>query len=240
MPVGEKKRLVVTGAGDPDAPYGKIPPKSRFEEMDAKFIEAPDLEEIIEALISTHESMFGHIAGMEVKALWKAEGGDRNGNATLGKCVKPSGLAKYFGDCDFVIWLAADHLRELNAGDPATALQVEGLCFHELKHCASTDKGAPAIQGHDFEGFADEVLQYGAFRPGVRYMAAAFRQLPLDIDSDSPPARPTNGAKGPVAQAAEDLMDVLSREGHGVEGIESITMSTATKSVKIPKRGKGR
>lgn len=146
----EKKRLV-TGNGDPDAPYAKIPPKKTFEELDADFVEAPDLQEIIDALLLTHESLFGPLAELEIKALWKAEGGTKSGNMTLGKCMKLSGLARYFGDCDFVIWLAADWLRELNAGEPATALQVEGMCFHELKHCATTDKGAIVLgyKGHE-------------------------------------------------------------------------------------------
>jgi len=231
MPTHEKRRLV-TSKGDPEAEYAKIPPKKRFEEMGAQFIEAPDLEEIIEALIATHESLFGHLADRKVTGLWKAKGGERNGKLTLGMCVKPSGLAQYFADCDFVIWLAADHHRDLRS----TALQVEACCYHELKHCGLTHADAPTVVGHDFEGFADEIIEYGAVRPGINYMAAAFRQLPLDIEG---PSSARNGART-VEAAAEDLMEVLQREGHGVDGIESMTMSTAKKSVTIPKRGKGR
>jgi hypothetical protein len=32
--------------------------------------------------------------------LWKREGGTDRGAATLGKCIKTSGLARHFAECD--------------------------------------------------------------------------------------------------------------------------------------------
>jgi hypothetical protein len=177
LDVPKAERSLVTG-GDPDERY-PVPKKDDFER---EFAPAPDLAEIAEALIDAHQDRFGWIRDYcRVVYLWKAEGGAVNGCATLGKCQKPGGLLKLFSDAQYIIWLAADHARDLYL----TRWQVEALLFHEMSHTRMGDNG-PALRGHDFAGFRSELEQYGAWESDLRLAAQAFQQLALfDEGEDS-------------------------------------------------------
>lgn len=147
---------------------------------------APDLEKLARALIREH----GHrvAAECQITYLWRKKGGAAKGKPTLGACSKPSGLLRHFAGVDFVIWLAADHLRD----DRATVRQVSAALWHELGHVGETEEPANAdehwmpeltLLSHDFEGFLDEYQRYGAWRADLRAAEHAFRQLPLDLAS---------------------------------------------------------
>lgn len=182
MVTEQRARTLVTG-GNPDKLF-PVPPEEAFAEVEGpvEYIEAPDVERVAAALIGTC-SEFSHLRERALVYLWRAEGGKTKGKATLGKCAKPSGLLKHFAEADFMVWLAADHVR----GMQFSAWQVEALVYHELLHAGATDKGEPVLWPHDFEGFRPEVSRYGAWKPDLAEAAKSFQpRLPL---ADGPSLR---------------------------------------------------
>jgi len=142
--------------------------------------QAHSLEEIGQTLIA-REPDFSHLEQARIVYLWKRKGGNAKGHAKLGQCQKPSGLLLHFADCDFVVWLAADHLRERQY----TAKQIEAVVFHELNHAGyeedeETGAGKYVIVGHDAEVFYSEITRYGTYKEDLQLLAGVFRQLSLD------------------------------------------------------------
>lgn len=157
-----------------------IPPKTKFEGKD--FIAAPELKKIGDKLIEHFDDDFGFLDGANILYLWKEKGGESGGMATLGKCIKPSGLAGYFAaeadDADrvhYIVWAAADHLR-LNK---ATVRTVYALIFHELMH-TDTNEGKLTVRGHEFEGFAREIEEFGFWRQSITNIAGAVEKVKDD------------------------------------------------------------
>ena len=118
--------------------------------------------------------------------IWKATGGKKGGQSTLGKCVVASGLVEFFGGCDWIIWLGADNCRLAEFGD----YQIEALLYHELLHCELAEKGdteIPAVRGHDFEGFGREIERYGFWRDSMeRAKQAVQGRLDMDLKGGTP------------------------------------------------------
>lgn len=174
---GHQRRLV-TG-GDPDAMY-PVPSADQFvNELGdpCEYLHAGDLEAIANALLRDETPELTGARLARVRYLWRREGGSSHGRRRLGRCQRASGLLQYWADCDFIIWLAADHLRECNA----TAYQVESLVYHELLHISTDETGRPSVRGHDWEGFVTEILRYGLCWPDVRRVGEAVQQLRLDL-----------------------------------------------------------
>ncbi len=145
-----------------------------------EYMAAPDLEAIGASLIRRTLS-FTHLEQAVVTYLWKSKGGNGKGKRTLGKCQKPSGLLYHFAACDFVIWLAADHVRELQFD----ARRIEALVFHELCHAdyeedEENGAGRFTIAGHDVEAFMSEVRSYGAYTEDLQQFAGVCRQLSFE------------------------------------------------------------
>ncbi len=186
---GPRVRALVTG-GDPDERY-PVPSKDRFvvdawwdtlhgddEEPERHdFIAAADVERIAAGLIGRHDATFRHLGELGVAYRWKRAGGASGGKATLGKCVKTSGLVKHFGGVAFVIWLAADHCRRLRL----TRWQVEALVYRELLHTDRDDKGKPTVAPCDFQGFAKEIEHYGLWQPDLALAGRAIQGLQLPL-----------------------------------------------------------
>lgn len=124
-------------------------------------------------LIREHASL-QWLDGFTVRFLWKEKGGQKGGMATLGKCVLLSGLARYFGEADYVIWVAADHARNWELDDG----QLEALCYHELLHCElitddNSDEVRAGVRGHDAEVFFEEIAKYGLWRESLTRLRQA-------------------------------------------------------------------
>lgn len=143
----EAKRLGISGL---------IPSASEFGSSD--FLEVESLGELRDQLVREYEEL-GFLDAWTVRVLWKASGGGPGSRPKLGKCTVASGLVQYFGLADWVVWLAADHCRQLEFSD----VQVEALLYHELLHCVLKGEKdpKPAVRPHDFEGFAAEIRRYG-------------------------------------------------------------------------------
>jgi hypothetical protein len=93
----------------------------------------------------------------------------------------PSGLAGYFANADFVVWLAAEHVRLREFTDR----QIAALLFHELLHCdvKGDDADIPTTKKHDFEAFNAEIQHFGAWKEDLREAQLTFTQMKLpDLD----------------------------------------------------------
>ena len=140
------------------------------------FKEDDDLAILANQLIAAHHTTLGHCRNLRIAYLWKKKGGGKGGKGTLGKCQSLSGVAQYWGGSDILIWLAADHCRELKL----TARQLEALLFHELLHIGwDADKGVAVLVDHDFAGFLKELEVYGAWDQDLQQLAEHQGQMRL-------------------------------------------------------------
>ncbi len=137
------------------------------------------LDKIANRLIGTiYPEKFGHLADVRIAYLWKRKGGRSGGKLVFGRVMPaPPVLAALAEErVDFVIWLAADHGRDARW----TGRHVEALLFHELKHLEhDLDAGRITAVAHDFEGFYDELVEYGSDSPVAREPLERIRQLSL-------------------------------------------------------------
>lgn len=166
--------------GDPNEVYPAPDDVDFLDEDDPErildFKPGRDLEPIGAALIEAHPELFRRHGDYAIRYLWKREGGSKNGTAVLGTCRKASGLVKYWADCDFIITLAADHVRMRQF----SRWQLEALLFHEMLHIAyDFDTQKPVLRAHDFEGFTDELRHYGLWRGDFQAIGRVVRQLPM-------------------------------------------------------------
>ncbi len=170
--IRDVKQQVMVSEGDPNERY-PVPSENSFH---GDFLAAADLREIAECIIERHRARFGFMRMCEMHYLWKAEGGGTGGKDTLGKCTRASGWAAYLTNATFVIWLAADHCRDMGA----TRHQVEALLFHEMSHAGiDADKGDYRVLPHDYQGFLSELDHYGFWETDLRRMGRAAIQLGL-------------------------------------------------------------
>jgi hypothetical protein len=159
-----------------DRPF--VPPDNHFTDDD-DFLPAPELEQIGRALIARY-SEIQFLANASIEYRWKRKGGKSKGKDVYGTCVKTSGLVRHFSECTFVIWIAADHVRESFFDN----LQLEALLHHELLHATfevddKTGEMKWAIRGHDDEVFLDELRRYGAWNQSRRRAKEAYGQVAL-------------------------------------------------------------
>lgn len=157
------------------ATHVRVPREGEFPALG--FLPAPELEALLETLTQEYPDVFAALEMLTVRILWKAKGGTSHGRAKTAWTVKQSGIGKHFSDCDFVLWVAADHVRELG-------LNVRSLLFHEAQHCGWEEgedgaEGKPVYVGHDFEGFAADItrLDRSDWLDFVSEAADAFRQV---------------------------------------------------------------
>lgn len=143
--------------------------------LDGEFAPAPDIERIAARLILRHQ-MTPHNT-CNIVYLWKDKGGKSHGSAVYGKATKPSGLLRHFSECDFVIWLAADHLRECGA----TVREVEAVVYHELRHIASDENDDPCLTGHEYAGFLAELKEYGTTVRDLKPILRIAQQMEMPL-----------------------------------------------------------
>lgn len=151
---------------------------------DDDFLKAPELQQIAEHLIATCGEL-DHLDGAPIRYRWKRKGGKSNGADVHGKCTRMSGALRHFSGAEFLIWIAADHVREAGY----TNLQLEALMFHELLHIelrVNDDETSPdygeerlVIRAHDAEVFLGELQRYGAWRSDHQALQEQYRQLSI-------------------------------------------------------------
>lgn len=144
-----------------------VPPRRRF--VEAKFLEAPDLEEMALELLAQCEE-FEHIRPLRVRYLWR----DKGTSKAMGQCTKASGFWRDLAAVDFVIWVGAEDVRT----SYFTRDQLEALLYHELCHIGLGEDGQPTMRDHQAEIFYAEFARYGVWRRDYQ----RFGQLALDGD----------------------------------------------------------
>lgn len=158
----------------------RIPMDMQFEQAGADFLAAPEVERIADQLVGDYSEL-GHLTEYRLAYAWKRTGGESAGKPVFGKCVKSSGLVRFFGKNQFVIWLAADHCREYGF----TERQLEALIYHELCHAGEVeDKNGDmkaALNPHDVEAFASEIERYGLWTTDLQRVKPYFDDAQLDL-----------------------------------------------------------
>lgn len=130
--------------------------------------ESEYLERIARRVINEHgERLSAGIQDAEVLYLWKAKGGSLRGRWTLGKAATMTGLTRFLGEADFLIWLAVDHCWSMEL----TEDQLCALIFHELKHLDVANGG---LIPHDLEVFVDEMEIFGPWSEPQRVWTKRF------------------------------------------------------------------
>lgn len=155
-----------------------VPDEDQFDGAD--FMPAPELNALYSQLINDYPETHGHLNVVDVQVLWKRRGGKSQGKQRLGYCVKTSGLARYFAEADFVIWLAADTVLERELSDS----QIRAAVSHEMRHIGFEEgedgaDGKAVIVGHDAEIFFSEIRELGAWEEFISEAAEAFSQAGL-------------------------------------------------------------
>lgn len=171
---------VLTVVGDPPTDFGPgepIPAEETFTANDeSDFIFDAKLQKVGEHLIKKLPE-FVHLRDYRVMFAWKRRGGATRGEPTYGNVVRGNSLLRMLGNTDFVVWLAADHCREIEF----TTQVREALIYHQLAHTAADEYGKPFIQGHDFEGFETEIERYGLWSLNLKRAGEVFKQTSLGM-----------------------------------------------------------
>jgi hypothetical protein len=154
----------------------RIPTDTQFDEAGDDFFDAPAIEALADLLIASCKEL-EHLEEVRLAYAWKQKGGESQGGAIFGKCVKTAGLVRHYGKVEFVIWLAADHCREHGLNER----RLEALTYHELLHAQVDSHGKPMVLGHDLEMFTSELERYGLWHEGLVRGKQAFDQIPLDL-----------------------------------------------------------
>ena len=180
---------VTVSAGDRSVEFGNtdemaeairklgVRPPTVAEFDNGDYIESPGLRAVGDRVIARWPEL-QWLQEYTIRYLWKCKGGTKGGGATLGKCTVASGTTRYFAGCDWIIWLAADHLRATTW----TPEMTEALMYHELSHCTlsgAEDDPRPAARDHDLEVFLPEIQRYGLWRNGLAAAAETFSQAAL-------------------------------------------------------------
>ncbi len=167
----------------------RIMPPADDEFFGSDFMPAEALGSLAADLTCRHEE-FGFLREYALQVLWKRTGGRKGGRGVLGKCTAPTGLMRFYSSRDWVIWLAADHVRTLQFN----AHQTEALLYHEMRHCSlgdDLDNPKPTTVSHDIEAFNQEIERYGLWAEDLVEVAAVIGpQLKLDLDGGSPDQEP--------------------------------------------------
>jgi len=149
-----------------------IPVDRLFEDNGVDFLSAPEIEEVATHLIDRYDE-FEHLLNTPIAYVWKRKGGESGGKTVFGKCVKASGLVKFFGEHVFVIWIAADNCREYGF----SVGKLEALVYHELCHAGQEEKDGEikaVLIPHDVEAFGSEIERYGLWTDDLVRIKPAF------------------------------------------------------------------
>lgn len=147
---------------------------------DDAFIDSVDLREIGYELISRHFSKIGWLRAYRISYVWKRKGSKKGGELVLGTLSKVGPRERHYSHYDYVVEIAADHMRAMLAKHR----DIEAAVFHELLHATYTgeDRETLGTRGHDVEAFVDEIEVYGLWRTSLRRAAPIFRQEAIDLE----------------------------------------------------------
>lgn len=189
--------------------------------MATTYWHAPEVEEIAQKLIAEHHS---HLAGVEIKCVFREPIAKSKGKLQLGKARKISGLNAHLvglarpydrGDDPpdfFVIEIASMTWHSLTEAQRLALVDHE-LCHFDVEWNENDDTEKLIIRGHDLEEFTEIVARHGLWQPDLENFAkAASKQLSL-LDEEpgqaSAPAVDLQNGSG-VHLASSPDMDLLA------------------------------
>lgn len=147
-----------------------IPNKDAFklsEGGNSDFLEGSELEDLARRLKEKHAAKFAHIDLENVTFLWKRQGGKRRGKLVTGVTKRVTAELEFLAGVSWLVELAADNcFTEIKS-----ERQLEALLYRQL--CYIGNDGA--MKGPDFEGFTDELTEYGLWNEDYKLLD----QLPL-------------------------------------------------------------
>lgn len=160
--------------------------------MATTYWHAPEVEEIAQKLIAEHHS---HLAGVEIKCVFREPAAKNKGKVVLGKARKIGGLNAHLvglarpydrGDDPpdfFVIEIASMTWLQLTEAQRLALVDHE-LCHFDIEWNENDDTEKLIIRGHDLEEFTEVVARHGLWQPDLANFAkAASKQLSL-LDED--------------------------------------------------------
>lgn len=152
-----------------------VPDDATF--ADGDFLEDALLERMLKAERERDE--FADVAAVTIGIRWKRIGGKERGNLRLAQISKASPILHHLTDLDFVVWVAADHLRrQTEVAGMVFARLVEAILYHELCHLAyEPEDGVVSLKGHDFEGFIQEIQTHGLWKEELTRVKNTMQQL---------------------------------------------------------------
>lgn len=184
-----------------------IPPK---EELKGKpFIPAPGIANLADHVIDKHSDVLGPLADFSVDYLWKSRGGSSHGKPRFAGTTQASALVRFYSDKHFIVWFAADHLRDLKV--PLTEEQYEALLFRELLKIGQQENtGSPLIKGYDVQTFHAEMERYGAWESDLAELLKQGHEAPQiamfsfgDGEEDDEGDRADSGPTSSVEESAQ-------------------------------------
>lgn len=123
---------------------------------------------------------FTHITDMDPRIcfLWKRKGGNSRGKRQFSNVQKCSPLAKFLGQYEFVVWVAADHAFNMGFDDE----KIEAAIYRALKRLQlnkQDDADGLCVVSDEFSGSIDELRRYGAWFEEYKNLTERIVQLSL-------------------------------------------------------------
>lgn len=140
--------------------------------IDGDYRDAPELAARAADLIARYPNDLGHLRNENIAYLWKKKAGAKGGKDMLGRCQSVSGLAAFWGEVSWCIWLGADTLFVRQSTDQ----QIEATLFHELSHLGWDEEAQKVVLLQpDFTGFIRELALYGDWRADLKELREAYQ-----------------------------------------------------------------
>jgi hypothetical protein len=149
----------------------------------AGYQESMGLERIAERLYGKHVQL-GPVSRKSVQFFWWEKIGKKSCEGSFGQVKKITGMLSYSMEGDVYVAVSAFAARAGNW----TEEDVELALFHLLLHVVVDEKGNVVIGDHDFDGFTDELVEYGPKTSRLKIGRNAYRraeQLGLVESGDS-------------------------------------------------------
>jgi len=167
--------------------YVRIPEDGDFD-LDGDYLDDDALGDLLSDIVGKYQALdVIERHGISVAVLWKKKGGKSQGQPTFGKCQKTSGLLAHYCQSDFVIWLAADHIKVREWTTDQVAKQLYHLARHigweegEEDADGIVGEGKAILVGPDLKLFVGEIADTGAWDQMRNRVAADFEQPGLGL-----------------------------------------------------------
>jgi hypothetical protein len=180
-PPSEAALVVPPGLASADTDDYSVPFEAQF--AGRNWMPATGLALVGAGLVSADEHL-KHLRGVTIDYLWRRRGGTSRGAPKIGDCQGPGGLTEYYAGrsvgarVTYVVWLAADHVREFKGW------QIEAALYRQLLKTDydPEDDDAYRVRGPDFVGFIAEIERYGLWSKNLLDAGSVMRQARIPDD----------------------------------------------------------